>query len=111
MSAVKAAMTQFGSGGYSPLMIQKAISDPSFVETGHSASMLRPFNVKEPAKVLSAPSRSLRNPEPILPTAEEKLNAATSAAAVPEESSMDVAYRGRKKGGTRSGKVATAPAS
>ena len=92
-------------------MMQNATRDPSFVETGQSASILKPFNVSEQDRVLSGPTRSLRSPEPILPTAEERLNAATSAAAVLDERPIVVAYSGRKNGGTSRGKVATAPAS
>lgn len=70
--------------------MQNAISGPSVVETGQSAIMLSPFKESEPASVLSGPIRSLRNPEPILPTADEKLNAATSAAAVLDERPIEV---------------------
>lgn len=44
------------------------------------------------------------------PTAEEKFNPATSPAPAEDESPNEELYRGRKKGGTKRGNVAIAPA-
>ena len=93
-----------------PLSTTKAINGPSVVDTGQRASMLNPFRKSELASVFRGPIWSLRNPAPILPTADERLNAATSAAAVLVDRPRELLYSGKKNGGTKSGKVATAPA-
>lgn len=73
-----------------PLSTTKAIKGPREVDTGHKASKLNPLSASDPASVLSGPSRSLRKPDPILPTAEERLNPATRAAAVLDERPSEV---------------------
>jgi hypothetical protein len=92
-----------------PLIITNAIRGPRVVETGHSTSMLRELSSSEMRRVLSGPKRSLMNPQPRRPTADEKLKPATSPAPALGESPSEVLYNGRKKGGTKRGKVATTP--
>jgi len=79
-------------------------------ETGHIISILRAVKVSDMNSVLSAPNLSQRRPQPILPTAEDKLKPATRAAPVLEDRPMDLEYNGRKKGGTNRGNVPIAPA-
>lgn len=88
-----------------PFKITKAIMGARVVEAGHRARMLRPVVMSDSRRVFKAPSLSQRAPQPILPSAEEKLKAATRPAPALEGRPMDLAYSGMKKGGTKSGKV------
>ena len=93
-----------------PLMIVNTISGANVVEIGQRAIKLAPFRKSDIASVLRGPILSLKNPAPILPMADEKLNDATSAAAMLVDRPIDELYSGRKNGGTSSGKVAKATA-
>lgn len=92
-----------------PLIMTKTINGPMDVETGQRISMLRALSKSDMNRVFNGPSRSLQKPHISLPTAEEKLNAATIPAPTPEVIPIDSVYNGRKNGGTKSGKVAIAP--
>ena len=92
-----------------PFKITKAIKGPKLVEAGHKASMLSPVIMSDISKVLRAPSLSHNMPQPIRPTADEKLNPATSPAPVPDDKPIDFAYSGMKNGGTNNGNVPIAP--
>lgn len=59
--------------------------------------------------VFSGPTKSLHSPQINLPSAEEKLNAATIPAPVPDDIPREAVKSGRKNGGTRRGNVAIAP--
>jgi hypothetical protein len=93
-----------------PFKMTKTIMGARVVETGQSASMLTPVRRSENSSTLSAPRRSHRIPQRILPTADEKLKLATNIAPVLELRSIDLEYNGTKNGGTKSGKVPMAPA-
>ena len=93
-----------------PLMMTKAIRGATVLDTGHNTSMLNALKRRDRKSVLSGPTRSPRNPNPSLPRAEEKLKPATKPAPVLVERPSDALYSGRKNGGTKRGKVATAPA-
>ncbi|GMF70098.1 unnamed protein product [Aspergillus oryzae] len=67
-----------------PLIITKTINGPMDVETGQRISMLRALSKRDMNRVFSGPSLSLQKPHISLPTAEEKLNAATTPAPTPE---------------------------
>ena len=72
--------------------------------------MLRELRNSTRKSVFNAPILSLIYPVVTLPIADAILYPATSAAAMLDDSPRDVLYNGRKKGGTKIGKVATAPA-
>lgn len=63
-------------------MMQNTISDASEVEAGYSASILTALTASEVKNELTGQSLSPMSPIRILPTAEEKLNAATRAAPI-----------------------------
>lgn len=92
-----------------PLMITKTTNGAMDVETGHRMSMLRALRGRDINRVFNGPKKSLQNPQTNLPSAEEKLNAATSAAPVLDAMPIESVYSGRKNGGTKSGTVARAP--
>lgn len=91
-------------------MITNTTSGPIDVETGQIISMLSALSNSETNSVLSPPIVSLAKPQVNLPSAEEKLKAATTPAPAAEPNPRESVYRGRKNGGTSSGKVAMAPA-
>jgi hypothetical protein len=93
-----------------PLTMTNTASGAKVVEAGQRASMLNVVRRREVESVFSAPNESHSRPERIRPTAEAKLKPARRPAPVLVDSPMDRLYRGRKKGGTRSGNVPTAPA-
>lgn len=93
-----------------PLNMQKTIIGASVVDAGHRASMLTLVKMRDTKSTLTAPILSQRTPQTILPTADEKLNAATSAAPALDDRPIDLEYRGMKNGGTKRGNVASAPA-
>jgi hypothetical protein len=68
-----------------PLIIQKRTSGAREVETGHRTSRLKALAMSDAARELRGPSLSPMKPVSILPTAEEKLKAATRAAPMLEE--------------------------
>jgi hypothetical protein len=88
----------------------KATRGVIVLDTGHKTSMLNALKRRARKSVLSGPTRSPRNPNPSRPTAEEKLKPATKPAPVLVERPSDALYMGKKNGGTKRGKVATAPA-
>lgn len=88
----------------------KRILTPSDVAKGQTRNMLAPSSVSDIDKTFRAPSLSLSDPEPILPTAEAALNAAASPAPVLGEKPTDLANKGMQNGGTKAGNVPTAPA-
>lgn len=93
-----------------PLTMTKNASGARPVETGQMANMLTALTSRHMSRVLSAPSLSQSRPHKTRPTAEEKLKPASRPAPVDDDSPTDWLYSGRKKGGTSSGNVATAPA-
>lgn len=93
-----------------PLMITKMISGPREIETGQRTSMLNAVSKREMNSVFRGPSLSLLKPQRSRPTADEKLKAATRPAPALELRRRELAYRGKKNGGTKRGNVATAPA-
>jgi len=93
-----------------PLIMTNATRGPSDSDTGHRTSMLIALNRRETNSVLSGPTLSLPNPQINRPIAEEKLKAATRPAPMLEDNLRELAYNGKKNGGTKRGKVATAPA-
>jgi hypothetical protein len=90
-------------------MITKAMRGPRVVDTGHNTSILSELSISDMRRVFRGPRRSLMNPHARRPTADEKLNPATSPAPALGERPSEVLYNGRKKGGTKRGKVATTP--
>lgn len=92
-----------------PFTITKTINGPSEVEIGQIINMLSALSRREINSVLSGPTISLHSPQSNLPSAEEKLNAATIPAPVADDIPSEAVKRGRKKGGTKSGNVAIAP--
>ena len=92
------------------MIITNTMSEASEFDIGHNAVILIPHRSSERNSVFSGPRISQRNPQAILPTAEEKLKPATRPAPVLEERPSEWLYMGRKKGGTKSGNVPTAPA-
>ena len=93
-----------------PLMMTKATRGPKEVDTGHSTSMLPALRISEMNKVFTGPMASQNIPHISRPIAEEKLKPATSPAPRLDDSPTELLYRGRKKGGTKRGKVPMAPA-
>ena len=93
-----------------PLITAKAASGASVVDAGHMARMLKAVSSRDNMRALSGPTVSERNPHRIRPTADEKLKPARIDAPVLDDSPMERLYSGKKKGATKSGKVATAPA-
>jgi hypothetical protein len=73
-----------------PFTSTKIIIGASVVEAGQMTSMLRAVRVNEMNSVFSEPILSHMIPEPILPTAEEKLNPATRPAPVVGDKPIDV---------------------
>lgn len=93
-----------------PFITAKNNNGASVVDIGQMASMLIAFRNKQKHRVLRAPILSQRNPQRTLPMAEEKLNPAKRPAPVTNDRPIDQLNMGRKNGGTRSAKVAMAPA-
>lgn len=93
-----------------PLMITKTISGAREIETGQRTSMLNAVSKRERNSVFRGPSLSLLKPQRSRPNADEKLKAATRPAPALELRRRELAYRGKKNGGTKRGNVATAPA-
>src|SRR3954464_4607150 len=92
-----------------PFTTTTTIRGPINVETGQMIIILRPLSKTDMNSVLTGPRRSQQSPHSKLPSAEEKLSAATILAPAFADSPIELAYRGRKNGGTRRGKVAIAP--
>lgn len=92
-----------------PFTITKTINGPKDVDTGQIASMLTALSSRDMNKVFSGPTKSLQSPHSSLPSAEEKLNAATTPAPVLDDMPSEAVKSGKKNGGTRSGNVAIAP--
>jgi hypothetical protein len=92
-----------------PFMMTNAMSGPIELETGHKTSMLTALRRREAKSVFSGPNVSLQYPHVSRPSAEEKLNAATTPAPTEDFIPSEEVNRGRKKGGTKSGNVAIAP--
>lgn len=92
-----------------PLMMTNATSGPIELETGHRTSMLTALRRREMKSVFSGPSVSLQYPHMSRPSAEEKLNAATTPAPTEDFIPSEEVNKGRKKGGTKSGNMAIAP--
>jgi hypothetical protein len=86
------------------------INGASELDTGHSTSILNALCNNERKSVFTGPIKSARNPHQRRPTAEEKLKPATKPAPAEGESPSELLYSGRKKGGTKSGKVPIEPA-
>jgi hypothetical protein len=63
-----------------PLIMTKAINGPNELEMGHNTSILAALRMRDMNSVLSGPIASHRKPHTRRPTAEEKLNPATSPA-------------------------------
>jgi len=91
-------------------MTANAINGPSVLETGHNTNILRALSINERNRVFTGPIKSERKPQPRRPTADEKLNPATIPAPADDERPREFAYRGRKNGGTKRGKVPILPA-
>lgn len=94
----------------SPLMTTNSASGPKVVEAGQMASMLSAVRSIDVNKTLIAPNLSQQMPHIIRPTAEDMVKPATRPAPVLDENPKELAYRGRKKGGTYSGNVPIAEA-
>lgn len=92
-----------------PLTITKTTNGPREVEIGQIINMLSALSRREMNSVFNGPTKSLHSPQSNLPSAEEKLNAATIPAPVLDDIPREAVKRGRKKGGTRRGNVAIAP--
>lgn len=92
-----------------PFTITKMIKGPRDVEIGQMISILSALNSNDINSVLSGPTKSLQSPHINLPSAEEKLKAATTPAPVLDDIPSEFVKSGRKNGGTRSGNVAMAP--
>ncbi|KAF6797516.1 hypothetical protein CSOJ01_12964 [Colletotrichum sojae] len=73
-----------------PFTMTKTTIGPRLVDAGQMASMLTADRSMDTRSTLSAPRASHSTPQQIRPTAEEKLNPATSPAPVEEESPMDL---------------------
>jgi len=93
-----------------PLIMANAINGPRVLDTGHMTNMLIALSIKEMNNVLTGPIQSDISPQPKRPTAEEKLNPATRPAPAEGDNPREFEYNGKKNGGTKSGKVPTAPA-
>jgi len=89
-----------------PLMNTKTISGAKQLDTRHTTSMLTTLIMSEMKRVLTGPMQSKRRPQQSLLMADEKLKPATRPALAEAERPRELLYRGKKKGGTRSGKVA-----
>jgi hypothetical protein len=92
-----------------PLITTNTARGASVVDFGHSVRMLTAVRIREQKSVLIDPSLSQSSPQIIRPIAEEKLNPASKAAPVLDDSPIDRLYRGMKKGGTNKGNVPMAP--
>jgi hypothetical protein len=92
------------------LIITNAINGPKLLLTGHKTNILIAENNSAMKSVLTGPIESDRKPHARRPTAEEKLNPATRPAPAEGERPREVEYKGRKKGGTKRGKVPMVPA-
>lgn len=92
-----------------PLTITNTIRGPREVEMGQIISMLSALSNSEMNSVFNGPTKSLQSPHSSLPSAEEKLNAATTPAPVPDDIPSDAVKSGKKNGGTKRGNVAMAP--
>lgn len=92
-----------------PFIITKTTTGPSESETGQIANMLTVVRNKPMKSVFRGPRASAARPKPSRPTADEMLKPATRPAPALEERPREALYRGMKKGGTRSGKVAMTP--
>jgi hypothetical protein len=79
-------------------------------ETGHIESIVIALMSMAMKIVFGGPIWSQENPETSRPMAVEKLKPASRAAPVLDGSPREWVYRGRKKAGTKSAKVATEPA-
>lgn len=73
-----------------PLMTTKIVRDAREVDVGQITSIVKAFSERQRNSVLSAPILSQNSPHSTLPTADEKLNPASSPAPVEEDSPMDV---------------------
>jgi hypothetical protein len=93
-----------------PLMITKAINGPRVFDTGQSTNILNALNIRDSKSVFTGPIKSDRKPQQSRPTADEKLKPATRPAPAEGDSPKELLYSGRKKGGTKRGNVAIAPA-
>ena len=91
-------------------MITNAIKGPRLSDTSQITSMLAALNSNEMKSALRGPSLSAPKPQMSRPTAEEKLKPATRPVPAPDDRPREELYSGRKNGGTKRGKVATAPA-
>lgn len=91
-------------------MMTKTTRGAVVLEMGHSVSILMVLRLSARKSVFKGPKRSQRKPLPILPTAEARLKPATRLAPTRDDKPSEALYKGRKNGGTKSGKVATAPA-
>lgn len=92
-----------------PFTITNTIKGPKEVETGQMISILSALNSSDMNSVLRGPTKSLKSPHSNLPSAEEKLKAATTPAPVLDDIPSEFVKSGRKNGGTNRGNVATAP--
>jgi hypothetical protein len=93
-----------------PLRTTKTVRGARVVDAGHSANIVTALINREQNRTLSAPNLSQKKPQRILPAADDRLKPARRPAPVEEDSPTDLLYRGIKKGGTRRGNVAIAPA-
>ena len=93
-----------------PLMTTKKVRGTTVLEAGHRVNVLTALKLSARKKVFKGPKRSLRKPQPSRPEAEARLRPATRPAPTEGDRPNEVLYRGRKKGGTKIGNVAAAPA-
>jgi hypothetical protein len=93
-----------------PLIMTKSIKGATVFANGHNTSILSALVNRDSNSVLTGPIKSLKIPQPTRPTADAKLNPATKPAPALAERPNDTLYKGKKKGGTKRGKVAIAPA-
>lgn len=92
-----------------PLIMMNATRGPMEFESGHMTIKLIELSVSVRKRVVKDPSLSHAKPDPRRPIAEQKLKAATRPAPMADDSPSDLLYRGRKKGGTKSGNVLRTP--
>lgn len=93
-----------------PLTTTKNARGPRPVDAGQTANRVMALMNRQKKRVFREPNLSQSRPLRTLPTADDMLKPAKSPAPVEVERPMDALYNGRKKGGTSSGNVATAPA-
>jgi hypothetical protein len=93
-----------------PFRMAKRTTMPTEDETGHTTMMLVLLMTRESRRPLIGP-KMLSAPRPIIirPAADAMFHVARITAQIPFESPIELAYSGRRNGGTKSGKVATAP--